>query len=97
VPGVGATDQLETALFAAAPQTLTPVVVIGERGVAVARVTAKKAVDAATLAKELPKLRATLVQDELQKLLSSVLEEAKRENPVTVNNQVVDRFKRQAT
>jgi peptidyl-prolyl cis-trans isomerase D len=95
--GVGAADELETALFAAAPQALTPVVVIGERGVAVARVTAKKGVDDATLAKEKPALRDSMVQDQLQKLLGSMLAEAKRENPVTINNTLIDRFKRQTS
>ncbi len=97
VPGVGAADQLEDALFATASQALTPVVVIGERGVAIARVTAKKSIDAATFDKEKAALHDSMVQDELQKLLASVLAEAKRASPVTVNNQVIDRFKRQAT
>jgi peptidyl-prolyl cis-trans isomerase D len=96
MPGLGTTDQLEDAIFATPVQALTPVVVIGERGVAVARVTAKKGVDPATFAKEKGSLRASMIQDELQKLLASVLAEAKRKNPVTVNNQVLDRFKRQA-
>jgi len=97
MPGIGSADQLEDALFATSQQALTPVVAIGERGVAVARVTAKKTIDAATFAKEKASLKDSMVQDELQKLLASVLAEAKRENPVTVNNQVIDRFKRQAT
>jgi peptidyl-prolyl cis-trans isomerase D len=97
VPGVGAADQLEDALFAAAPQALTPVVVIGERGVALARVTAKKGIDEVTFGKEKAALRDSMVQDELQKLLASVLAEVKRENPVTVNNAVIDRFKRQTS
>jgi peptidyl-prolyl cis-trans isomerase D len=97
MPGVGAADPLEDPLFATPVQGLTPVVAIGERGVAIARVTAKKTVDAATMAKEKASLRASMVQDELQKLLTSVLSEAKRENPVTINTQLMDRFKRQTT
>ncbi len=97
MPGVGSADQLEDALFATPLQALTPVVAIGERGVAVARVTSKKSIDPATFAKEKAALKDSLVQDELQKLLASVLAEAKRENPVTVNNAVIDRFKRQTS
>jgi peptidyl-prolyl cis-trans isomerase D len=97
MPAVGISDQLEDAIFATPVQSLTPLVVIGERGVALARVTAKKAADTATLASEKATLRQAMVQDQLEKLLASVLSEAKRENPVTINNQVVDRFKRQST
>jgi len=97
MPAVGVSDQLEDAIFATPVQSLTPLVVIGERGVAVARVTAKKVADPATLVSEKAALRQSMVQDQLEKLLASVLSEAKRENPVTINNQVVDRFKRQTT
>jgi peptidyl-prolyl cis-trans isomerase D len=97
MPGMGASDQLEDAIFSTPPDALTPVVVIGERGVAVARVTAKKGFDRAAFEKEKGTLRSSMVQDELQKLLASMLAEAKRQNPVTVNNQVLDRFKRQTS
>jgi peptidyl-prolyl cis-trans isomerase D len=97
IPGVGMSDQLEEAIFATPALGVTPVVAVGERGVAVARVTAKKAVDAATLVTEKSALRQSMVQDQLEKLLASVLSEAKRENPVTINNEVVDRFKRQSS
>jgi peptidyl-prolyl cis-trans isomerase D len=97
MPGVGAADPLEDVLFGTPVQALTPVVAIGERGVAIARVTAKKTIDATTFAKDKASVRDSMVQDELQKLLSSMLAEAKREHPVTVNNQLLDRFKRQST
>jgi peptidyl-prolyl cis-trans isomerase D len=96
-PGVGMSDQLEDAIFATPAAALTPVVAVGERGVAVARVTAKKAADPATMATEKAVLRDSLAQDQLQKLLAAVLAEQKRENPVTINNQVVDRFKPQTS
>ena len=97
MPGIGMSEQLEDAIFTTPVQGLTPVVDIGERGVALARVTAKKASDAGTLADDKAMMRQSMVQDQLEKLLGSVLSEAKRENPVTINNQVIDRFKRQST
>jgi peptidyl-prolyl cis-trans isomerase D len=97
MPGIGVSDLLEDAIFATPVQALTPLVVIGERGVALARVTAKQAADPTTLAAEKATLRQAMVQDQLEKLLTSVLSEAKREHPVTINNAVVDRYKRQTS
>jgi len=97
MPGIGVSETLEDAIFATPVQAMTPVVEVGERGVAVARVTAKKGADAGTSEQEKAALRQSMVQDQLQKLLGSMLAEAKRENPVTINNQVVDRFKRQSS
>ena len=97
IPAVGISDQLEDAIFATPLQALTPLVVVGERGVALARVTAKTAVDPTTLASQREAIRQSMVQEEVERLLAAVLAEAKREHPVTVNSQVVDRFKRQSS
>ena len=72
---------------------LTPVVAVGERGVAVARVTAAKPFDPQAYAKEKAALRDSMARDELNRMLSALLAEAKRANPVVINPEVVDRFK----
>jgi hypothetical protein len=68
-------------------------VIVGERGVAIAKITAKKAFDPAAYAKEKIALRDSMVKEELQRLISSMVAEAKRENPITINSEVVERFK----
>jgi len=93
IQGVGMAPRLEDAVFATAANGLTPAVVIGDRGVAVARVTGKKAFDPAAYAKEKAALRDSMVREEMQQLISSMITEAKRENPITINPEVVDRFK----
>ncbi len=93
IPGVGASPRLDDAVFAAAVNSLTPAVPIAERGVAVAKVTAKKAFDAEAFAREKAALRDSMVKEELDQLITSMVAEAKRENPVTINPGVVDRFK----
>ncbi len=93
IPGVGMAPRLEDAVFATAVNGLTPAVAVGERGVAIARVTGAKAFDPAAFAKEKAALRDSMVRDEMQKLVTSMIVEAKRENPVTINSEFVDRFK----
>ncbi len=93
IPGIGAASTLDDAVFAAAVNSLSPVVVVGDRGVAIAKVTAKKAFDPQAYAAAKASLRQSMVQETMGRLISSMLAEAKRENPVTINPEVVDRFK----
>jgi peptidyl-prolyl cis-trans isomerase D len=93
IPGIGASEPFEDAAFATPIGGVSAPVAVGERGVAVARVTAKKTFDPATFAKDRPALRSELVEQRSERLLQAMLEELKRENPVTVNPAVVDRFK----
>ncbi len=85
IPSVGASQAVEEAVFATAVGGLTPMVEVGDRGVAVARVQAKKSVDPAAFASEKPALRTSLAQEEMQRLLQSILAEARREKDVTIN------------
>jgi len=93
IPGVGAAATLEDAVFATPVGALTPVVVVGERGVAFARVNSKKEIDQAAFAREAASLRETMVQDEVQKVISAFIARARHEHKVTVNSEVVDRYK----
>ena len=93
IPGVGQSVALEDAVFATKADAFTPVVRIGDRGVALARVTAVKTVSKAALDAAAPQLRETMVQNQVQTLLASILDQLRREHPVVVNPEVVDRFK----
>lgn len=93
VPGVGVAVALEDAVFAAPAGAVTPVVAVGERGVAFARVQSKQEMDQAGFAREAAGLRESMVQDEVQKVISSFVSRARRDHKVTVNSDVVDRYK----
>ncbi len=92
IPGVGVAETLEEAVFATPSGGVTPVVAIGNRGVAVAKVTAKTTVNREEFARDKETLRTSLVQAELQRLLASILAEEKREHPPTVNQALLARF-----
>ena len=66
---------------------------VGDRGVAVARLTAAKPFDPQAFATEKTALRDSMAKEELNRMLSALLAEAKRANPVVINPEVVDRFK----
>jgi len=93
VPGVGVAAALEEAVFATPVGGLTPVVAVGERGVAFARVQSKKEIDPAAFAREAASLRETMVQDEVQKVISAFISRARQDHKVKVNSEVVDRYK----
>jgi peptidyl-prolyl cis-trans isomerase D len=93
IPSVGVSRNLDDAIFATPVNALTPVVTVGDRGVAVARLTAAKPFDPQAFAKEKPALRDSMAKEELNRMLSALLAEAKRANPVVINPEVVDRFK----
>jgi hypothetical protein len=61
--------------------------------VALAQVEAKKVVTPAEVAAGREALRKSMVEDELQKLIDAMLAEAKRNQPMTVNRDLVERFK----
>lgn len=93
IPGVGVAQALEETLFATPVGGLTPPVKVGERGVAVAQVREKKLAGEEELAAGREALRQSMVEDELKNLLDSLLAEAKRSQKITVNQELLDRFK----
>ncbi len=84
---------MDDVVFSTSVNALTPVVTVGERGVAVAHVTAAKPFDPQAYGKEKGALRDSMAKEELNRMLAALLAEAKRANPVVVNPEVVDRFK----
>jgi peptidyl-prolyl cis-trans isomerase D len=93
IPSVGESPTLDDAIFATPVNSLTAVVTVGERGVAVARITAKKPFDPQAFAKAKTALRDSMAKEELTQVLASLLAEAKRANPVVINPELMNRFK----
>jgi len=93
VANVGQSEALDAAVFQAPVNALTPVVKIADRGVAIARVTAKKTADMQAFAKDKGQLKDAMVAEELQRIITSMVAESKRENPVVQNSEIVGRFK----
>jgi peptidyl-prolyl cis-trans isomerase D len=93
IPSIGISRVLDDVVFSTAVNALTPVVKVGDRGVAAARITAQKAFDPQAFAKEKAALRDSMVKEEMNRMLSMILAEAKRANPVMINTEMVDRFK----
>lgn len=93
IPGVGTSQELETAAFSTPEGGVTEPVVVSDRGVAIAKVTAKKSVDPALLARDKDSLRESIVQERVQRLLAAMILEQRRESPLDVNPDVMDRFK----
>jgi peptidyl-prolyl cis-trans isomerase D len=93
VPQVGASPQLDDAVFATAAGSLTPAFAIAGRGAAIARVTALQAVDPGALAREKDDFRRTMVQDSVDRMLRAMMAAEKRDNPPEINNELLERFK----
>lgn len=93
IPGVGVSQALEEAVFAAPVGGLTPPVKVGERGVAVAQLQEKQLVGEKELAAGREALRQSMVEDELKNLIDGFLAEAKRNQQIIVNQELLERFK----
>lgn len=93
IPGLGVAASLEDAVFATPAGALTPTVALGERGVAFARVQSRKEIDREEFARQAPELRKSMVQDEMQKVIAAFIARARRDHQVTINTEVVDRYK----
>jgi len=95
VVGVGVSTALEEAVFATPVGDVSQPVVVGERGVALVAVKEKKVASPQEVAAGKEALRRSLVEDQLQKLLDTLLAEAKRNQPMTVNQELLAKFKPQ--
>lgn len=95
IPSIGVSQAVEEAVSTTAPGALTPVVLVGERGVAVARVVAKNAMDRSTFARDKASVRAGLVSNQTEQLIATLLAEAKRKSPPVINTELIDRFRPQ--
>jgi hypothetical protein len=95
IPSIGVSQAVEEAVSTTAPGALTPVVLVGERGAALARVVAKNAMDRATFARDKASVRAGLVSSQTEQLIATLLAEAKRKSPPVINTELIDRFRPQ--
>jgi peptidyl-prolyl cis-trans isomerase D len=93
LPGGGTSKAMDDAVFATLVGGTTPVVAIGDRGVALAHVTALSLMDPTKFAAEKESLRKSMVQEETQNLLYAMLQDARKEFPVVINPEMMERFK----
>jgi hypothetical protein len=93
MPNVNTSKPLDDAVFATPAGMVTPVVRIGDRGVAVAKITEVNLMDASKFDGEKESLRKTMIQDESQNLLLSLLQDTRKDFPVAINPDVLERFK----
>jgi peptidyl-prolyl cis-trans isomerase D len=93
ISGIGQARAVDEAVFATPAGALTAAVKLGDKGAGVARVTSLKAIDAPAMARELLSQRSAMAREEMQRLIESLLTESKRDNPVVLNPEVIDRFK----
>lgn len=92
VGGIGGALALDDVVFAASEGSVVGPVMLGSRGVAVAKVSRVQAMDLAQFEQERDDVRARLQAQRAQTLLQSILEERRRDTVVTVNNELMGRF-----
>lgn len=93
LPGGGVSHAMDDAVFASAVGGKTPVIATGERGVAMASITALTVMDETKFAAEKETLRKSMIQEETQSLLYAMLQDGRKEFPVVINPEVLERFK----
>jgi peptidyl-prolyl cis-trans isomerase D len=90
--GIGSHPDLDGAVFSATEGDVVGPVEVADRGAVVARVSRLVLVDAETLASELGPTRQRLAAQRGSQLLDSIIGERRRDVPVTVNNELIERF-----
>lgn len=93
IPSLGVSEAIEEAVSATAAGTLTPVIQVGERGAALAKVVVKTAMDPAAFARDKATIREAMVSSQTEQLIATMMAEAKRKNPPVINTELVDRFR----
>jgi peptidyl-prolyl cis-trans isomerase D len=93
LPGGGSSKAMDEAVFTTPVGGTTKAVSIGDRGVAVAHITALSLMDQTKFATDKDGLRKSLIQEQSQNLLYAMLQDARKEFPVVINPEVLERFK----
>ncbi len=93
LPGGGSSQAMDDAILATPVGGTTPIIAIGDRGVAMASVTAVARIDQGKFATDKEGLRESMTQEETQSLLYSLLQDARKEFPGVINPEVLERFK----
>jgi len=92
ISGVGPSHELDEAIFSAHSGAVVGPVAIPNRGAAVARVEALTVLGPEELRAAMASTRKALENQRVNDLISSILEEARRETVITVNQQLINRF-----
>jgi peptidyl-prolyl cis-trans isomerase D len=92
VGSIGGALALDDVVFSSSEGSVVGPVMLGSRGVAVAKVERVQAMDAAQFEQARDGLREQLQAQRAQGLLQSILEESRRDTVVTVNNELMGQF-----
>jgi peptidyl-prolyl cis-trans isomerase D len=91
LPGV---DRL---IFSSEPGSVLEPQMAGERGVLVVKVEDLKLVDSAEIERELDELRSRLMAERAARLMRSILDERRRNTPITIDDELMQRFAPRST
>ena len=92
VGAIGPAPAVDAAVFAAGAGTVVGPIRIGDRGVVVAKVERLNLIDRAALERDRAGARERLASERGQLLLRALINERRRDTPVTVNNELMERF-----
>ncbi|MFV2071058.1 MAG: peptidyl-prolyl cis-trans isomerase [Thermoanaerobaculales bacterium] len=89
---IGVLSAVDQAVFSAEEGAVLEPIRVGARGVVVSRVDRLTLIDAEELEREMESVRASLMAERADRLLRSILNERRRDTPITVNNELMQRF-----
>jgi parvulin-like peptidyl-prolyl isomerase len=92
IGAIGAAPAVDAAAFAAGVGAVVGPIRVGDRGVVVAKVEKLTVVDSASLERDRAGARERLAAERGQLLLRAMINERRKDTPVTVNNELVGRF-----
>ncbi len=92
IPGVGSSVELTEAVFGASAGDVVGPVTVPGRGAAVAKVVAVTVLSPEELRAAMAPVRKSLEDQRVNNLISSILEERRRNTVITVDQQLIDRF-----
>jgi hypothetical protein len=92
IPGVGVSAELDEAVFGAAKDAVVGPVSVPRRGAAVAKVVALTVLSPEELKAAMGAVRKNLEDQRVNNLISSILEERRRNTVITVDQKLIDRF-----
>jgi len=92
IPGVGPSNTLDEAVFGAATGEVVGPVTLPGHGVAVAKIVALTVLSPQELQAALAPTRKSLEDQRVNNLIGSILEERRRNTPITVDQKLIDRF-----
>jgi len=92
IPGIGASRELDEAVFGASGGEIVGPVMVPDRGAAVSRIVAVTVVSPEELQAAMAPTRKNLEDQGVNNLVGSILEERRRNTVITVDQQLIERF-----